>query len=250
MNPKLSMPKWAYITGFCFLCVFCFISCSVRQDVELTRQGSGTADISIELNPMLTRYFTDLMEFAGDENSETIFDTAAIRGAFREIPELDLIDVHAPSKGELYLRIAFTDIEQAFFRQIGTDVIPAAEVTQYGNNVKTNLYLDTENYNKIVERILVLTGMVVFDDYLTALLEPGPEEVILDIYEYAFEDYAVEDSVETVLRQSDIIVKFTVPEMIGDHRGGKVEGRSITYTVPLFDILTLDDPIFYNFIYH
>lgn len=224
-------------------------SCSVSQDVLLQQGGRGTADIEIVLQPVLVRYFSDLLEFAGEGDSHSIFDEKAIRSSFASIPELELQDVKVVSKGELHLKVAFRDIKTAFFRQVGSEVEPAVEVFRGNEGWETSLYLDTENYGRIVDRMLILTGMAAFEDYLTGLLEPGPEEVIVDMYEYAFEDYLRGESVENLLEKSEILLAFTVPEEILGHRGGRAGKRSITYSIPLLDILTLDKPIYYHFLY-
>ncbi len=225
------------------------LSCSVEQDVSLDREGAGTADITIALKPVLIRYFTDLLEFAGEEEAP-IFDVYAIRQAFSSIPELELRNVEIPSRGTLHLEIAFSDIEQAFFRQIGTDVPSAVTLSPVQSGWKTGLYLDLENYKKILSRMLVLTGMITFEDYLTGLLEPGPEDVIVDMYEYAFEDYLQGESVKEILQDSAMVLSCTGPREVLGARGGEIEGKTITYSIPLLDILTLDKPMYYHFIYY
>lgn len=230
-----------------FIGLFCG-SCSVRQDVLLGEAGQGTAEIRIALQPVLVRYFTDLLNFAGEEGAP-IFDEYAIRRAFRTVPELKLQDVEVPSRGELFLRLTFSDIEQVFFRQIGSDVTPAVTLTPAQEGWKTSLYLNTENYGEIVNRMMQLTGMSAFEDYLAGLLEPGPEEVIIDMYEYAFEDYLEGESVQELLKNSEIVMDFTAPREILGARGGKMSGRGIRYVIPLLEILTLDEPLYYHFIY-
>ena len=69
------------------------------------------------------------------------------------------------------------------------------------------------------------------------------------MYEYAFEDYLQGESAEKLLRSSEIVLRFTAPGEILGHRGGRVEKRSITYRIPLLDILTLDEPLYYHFLY-
>jgi hypothetical protein len=249
MNSRRTKPLRLAI-AVCAAVMICSAgSCSVSQDVSLDREGRGTADITVTLKPVLVRYFTDLLQFAGDDTAGSIFDENAVRQAFSTIPELDLLDVEVVSKGELRLAVAFSDIEEAFFRQVGSDVHPAAEVTRSNDGWKTSLYLDTDNYTEIVDRMLIVTGMVMFEDYLTGLLAPGPEDVIIDMYEYAFEDYLQGESVEKLLNNSEIVLRFTTPEEVLGHRGGKAAGRNITYRIPLLDILTLDKPLSYHFLY-
>ena len=150
-------------------------SCSVSQDVLLDRQGRGTAEINITLKPVLVRYFTDLLEFSGNGEIDSIFNETAIREAFRTIPDLALLDMEILAKGKLYLSVAFSDAEKAFFSQVGTEVAPAVEVNRRDEGWKANLYLDTDNYGEIVDRMLILTGMVMFEDYLTGALRTRAE---------------------------------------------------------------------------
>lgn len=227
-----------------------FSSCSVEQNVMLDGEGGGEAEVDITLEPVLVRYFTDLLEFSGDE-VDSIFDEAAIRAAFRDIPELELTGLSIVSKGRLRLFVKFTDLEKAFFDQVGSGVAPAVDVNRSAEGWKTSLYLNTDNYRKITERMMALTGMAAFEDYLAGLLEPGPEEVIIDMYGYAFEDYLDGISAEEVLEKSNITLRFTAPKEILGHRGGRIfGGNTIRFVIPLLDILTLEKPIYYHFLYN
>lgn len=235
------------------LLVFLTVSCTVRQQVELGREGSGTAEVDVDLHPMVVRYITDLIVFSGGPKPDSIFDPEAIRAAFDTIHDLTLRDLEITGPGSLRIGLSFSDVQAVFTSQMGTEVVPVASASRKGSASETVLYLDRDNYGAIVARVLVLSGMIEFQDYLTGLLEPGPEEVILDMYEYAFEEYTEGKSVRELLEESEIVLEFAVPNRIISHRGGEIPetggGDRIRYTVPLLDILTLDEPISYSFDY-
>ena len=251
MRPRTAIPAAA---GLAAMLLFLFTaSCTVRQQIELDREGGGSAGVEVELHPMTVRYITDLIVFSGGTEPESIFDPASIEAAFNSIPELTLRDLEITGPGSLRLDLDFSNIETFFTSQVGGDVSPAAKVVRKKSASKAFLYLDRDNYAAIVARVLVLSGMIAFEDYLTGLLEPGPEEVILDMYEYAFEEYAGVKSVREVIEESEIVIEFAVPNRIISHRGGEIPETGgdarIRYTVPLLDILTLDELISYSFDY-
>ncbi len=228
-------------------------SCTVRQQVELGREGSGTAEIEVELHQMAVQYINDLIVFSGGPEPDSIFDPEAIRAAFDTIPDLTLRHLEITGSGSLRIGLTFSDVRAVFTSQVGEGVVPVARASRKGKTSEAGLYLDRDNYGAIVARVLVLSGMIAFEDYLTGLLEPGPEEVILDMYEYAFEEYTEGKSVRDVLEESEIVLEFAVPNRIISHRGGEIPETGgdarIRYTVPLLDILTLDEPISYSFDY-
>ena len=251
MRPRTAIPAAA---GLAAMLLFLTASCTVRQQIELDREGGGSAGVEVELHSMVVRYITDLIVFSGGPEPESIFDPAAIEAAFNSIPELTLRDLEITGPGSLRLDLDFSNIETFFTSQVGADVSPAARVVRKKSASEAFLYLDRDNYAAIVARVLVLSGMIAFEDYLTGLLEPGPEEVILDMYEYAFEEYAGEKSVREVIAESKIVLEFVAPKEIISHRGGKLPGEGgpdgrVLFLLPLLDILTLDEPITYSFLF-
>jgi hypothetical protein len=251
-----------YGTRFLFLAliavlIFFFLpGCTVRQDISLNRDGSGTAELTIGLKPMLVGYFQDLMEFAGADPGSDVFDADAVREAFADIPELTLNSAEILDTGTLRLDIAFTDIEKAFYSQVGADVPPAVRIAREPGGTEASFYYGVKNHDRIIERVLEITGLALFNDYLFGLLTPGPAEEILDMYEFVFEEYSGSRSVEKIMRESEIVLTFSPPSRItpldgkSSYSGTPVPGGKVRYVLPVLDLLTLTNDISFSFLYN
>ncbi len=230
-----------------------FSSCSVRQEIYMAEDGSGTTSVDLELSPMLVRYLDDLIHFTGGDPTATeLFDIEEMYRVFSEIPELKLHHAVSPERSRLSTIVGFVEINQVFLEQVGPDVEEAARLEQEGDVRTLFLYLDRENYRQIVGRVLRLSSLDDYSTYMSGLLEPDSREIILEIYRYAFEEYAKEKSVQQVLEQSEVVFDVYINGRIVHRTGGTViEGKNgfdtgVRYAIPLLDILTLEEPIRYS----
>lgn len=219
----------------------------------MAEDGSGTTSVDLELSPMLVRYLDDLIYFTGGDPTATeLFDIEEMFRVFSEIPELKLHNADSPERSRLSTIVGFVEINQVFLEQVGPDVEEAARLEQEGDVRTLFLYLDRENYRQIVDRVLRLSSLDEYSTYMSGLLEPDSREIILEIYRYAFEEYAKEKSVQQVLEQSEVVFDVYINGRIVHRTGGTViEGKNgfdtgVRYVIPLLDILTLEEPIRYS----
>jgi hypothetical protein len=230
-----------------------FSSCSVQQEIYMAEDGSGTTSVDLELSPMLVRYLDDLIDFTGQDPTATeLFDIEEMHRVFAEIPELELLRAAASERSRLSTVVRFESINQVFLEQVGPDVEEAARIEREGEVTTLFLYLDRDNYRQIVERVLRLSSLDDYSTYMSGLLEPDSKELILEIYRYAFEEYAKEKTVQQVLEQSKVVFDVYINGKIVRRTGGTViEGKNgfdtgVRYEIPLLDILTLEEPVRYS----
>jgi hypothetical protein len=79
-----------------------------------------------------------------------------------------------------------------------------------------------------------------------------PEAEYVEVLEYAFEEYAGEDSsVEDIVRRSEYLFRITVPGRIVDASGAEVaeNRRSVVFRLPLLVLLTLESPVEFSITY-
>lgn len=254
------------------LCLVIFLSsCTVRQELFLDQDGSGETTVHIGLTSMLERYLTDLAELSGQTGGNiAVFHIPAIKEAFSAFPELTLENAQIPEDDELLVTVEFTDVKEVFnpvdVEQAdfgggspgsvdGKTVRNVIDVSSDARLQTVTLFIDRSNYRRIIDRVFQLGSLEPYLPYFEGLLRPGPKEVMLDIYEYAFEQYTPEKPVEEILEHSFIVLDVYVQGTITEHNGGRtIQGeppytRGIRYTIPLFDMLTLEHPITYTISY-
>jgi hypothetical protein len=99
----------------------------------------------------------------------------------------------------------------------------------------------------MMARFLTLAALEDYQEYVTALLEPGPREVILDMYRYAFEDYLEEGrTVQEMLEESTVELIVDPRGDITAQTGGRLTGGAAVFTLPLIEILTMEEPFSYR----
>ncbi|HUX21944.1 MAG TPA: hypothetical protein VMW69_11950, partial [Spirochaetia bacterium] len=89
--------------------------CSMHQSIVLNPDGSGSADVQVALGPLVVQYMNDILGSLGSEPTDPasgppLFDLGQIRSAFDAVPDVKLVDLSAPSRSTLRLRLAFSDI--------------------------------------------------------------------------------------------------------------------------------------------
>ena len=233
------------------LAVFVLSGCTVEQRVFLEADGSGTAEIHVTLHPILESYMRDLISLSAEISEDgPIFDTKAIERTFQGIADLELVSAEVPSPAELTARVRFYDIAAVFSDELPEGVRSPAVFTRRGAAKEAFFYLDYDNYLHMMARFLSLAALEDYQEYVTALLEPGPREVILDMYQYAFEDYLEGgQTIEEVLEESTVELTVDPAGNVTAQTGGRLIGGKAVFTLPLIDILTMDEPFSYRVLF-
>lgn len=246
-----------FLTALILTVLLCFtlLSCSVHQQLYVRQEGTGVLNMRIDLSPMLVDYLTDLAEIRGGGAGEVrLFDVGGIKETIDGMPDLTLLSAQTQEdeEGVLITSVLFNNIKQAFHENLGNDIKPAGRLVDQGEQKILELYLDRDNYSKIVERFITLSSLDEFGPYVTALLEPGPEETIVEMYEYAFEEYTEGKTVKQQIEGSRITLDVYIDGEIADYSAGKkLDGidhfpSGIRLAIPLIEILTLDRPLRYS----
>jgi hypothetical protein len=230
-------------------------SCSVRQEIYLENDGSGVTLVGIDLSEMLVEYFTELMELGTGGRQAPVFDLGKMRATFADIPDISLVEANTMDRGKLATMIQYQDIQSIFHEHVGESVREAASFEKQNKRYTLQLYLDRANYGAIVDRMIQLASLEEQRDYISGLLQPGDEETILGIYEYAFAEYTGEKTVREIIEQSEVVVDVYVRGEIVEHSGGEpIPGKNeyqqgLRYTIPLLEILTLEEPLTYSLVF-
>lgn len=220
--------------------------CTVREELVLAADGSGTAELTVDLHPIMVSYLNDLVvAMTGVEGDYPIFDLDQLRASFASREGVTILDAALPSRGTLAMSIAFDDVNALLAREGAGDVL---RLEPRGANRELLLRLDAE----AVQRFLTFAppesaSMAQF------LLPPSDGSVSRDEYReelaWALEEYEDTATVRRVLDRSVIEVRVRPAGRIVSQRGGRVDGDTVVFSVPILEILTLPTERTYSLVF-
>ena len=223
------------------------ISCTINQKIELKIDGSGTGEVRIVLHPMLISYSMDLIESFGSGSAENtgIFDLNAIDAQFAEKRSVELISASVPSPDTLDLKIKFTNLEEVFTESAEAGADQIFTYSKSGEIKKVQLHLTAENFNQVAalspgenSDLLMIFGPQANNPYT--------EEEYMEMIEYAFFEYTEGVDLKDVMELSIVTLDISVDGSIVSQKGGRQDGNTVTFEVPLLKLLTLNTPIDYE----
>ena len=211
------------------VCAVLLAGCSADQAIRIQADGSGSADIAIQLDPALFAYLTDLQ--AGFGGSGTVFDTEAIAAGFQREPGIELRSISVPSPDRLVLQVAFSSIGD--LRRIEDSALPNLlryETTQRLRRLFANI--DRAG----IDGLLTLAGI---DPFVSqALLPPEsgmPAAEYRDYLAWALEEYAEDRPLQLVFADARVTTEVVVEGSLVRVRGGEGFGTTARFTTPLIE---------------
>ena len=72
------------------------------------------------------------------------------------------------------------------------------------------------------------------------------EEEYREELAYALEDYLEEISLDELFAASSIDISVAFEGTLREQRGGRIEGERVVFSIPLFNVLLMDEPLEYS----
>lgn len=220
--------------------------CTSRALVEINREGPGSAEIVVDLDPVFVSYFRDLAGSVGADSEAPIFDVGAINRRFSEEESLTLSGVAVPAQGRLELTLAFAELSAlASDERIGR--LLSWEPDGAGGTLTMTITPAEIPY------LLSLVG--IGEDSPVAYLLPPPEgEMSSDEYaeylSWALEEYAPPGRLEALLQAAAVTVTVRAPGPIDAILNGEALGSTeAQFRLPLLALLTGETPGVYRLSY-
>ena len=230
--------------GTILICVLIILSsCSVKNEITLDADGSGTAAMTAEIDEMLVTYLQSLAELTGEESSDgTLFNVDDIRKGIEENPEIRVRTIENDEDKLIKAVVEFDDIEALIHRSeesLNNEQIISFE--EKGSEKTIRIYIDIDNFLDIaplfpiVEEPLFMTFGPLENQGLS-------EEEYLEMMEYALGDGGGK-----LIKDSIITTTINIEGKLISQIGGKVSGgNSVIFETPLIRLLLLDEPIEYS----
>ena len=227
--------------------------CSSNQNIYVKNDGSGRADISIQLQPMLMQYVRDIAGgFAsGKEVSGLqLFDREKIRKQISTMPHIVVHSIKTPTPENMKISLSFDRISK-IFPVSGADTSPALFQFKTKKGSRTLIFtLTKENFNTLTE-FLGFGGNELVTTFGPQKDKPLTKDEYTAMIEYLFDDYGSKKQIDSMFNTSYIVVDLTVqgvckevessPDVIVSCKGSHAEIK-----IPLVDTLTLIHPLFFN----
>jgi hypothetical protein len=232
-------------TIICFLLpvvlAFLFSGCSGRDIVRLHDDGSGRAQVEVELHPFFVAYLDDIVAgFSGAEpGTLPLFDLALLREGIRELPGVVLTEAAITDRRRLNLDFTFSDAGVVFserepspyrFRKLA-DGTKEAEFTLSGEtwpSVRSFVPMSQEQ------------GVETFGPQDP----PYGRDEYVDLISFLLEEYASVDALEKMIRSRTVDIEVTVDGTISGVEGfDSFAGSTARASLPLLDLVTLAEPV-------
>jgi len=218
-------------------------SCSVKQEINLRADGSGTASMTAEIDETLTTYLQSLAELTGEETTDgMLFNVDDIRKGIEENPGLRLETIENNEDKLIKAVVQFDDIEALILQsEENLNNKQIISFNENGSEKEIKIYIDIDNFLDIaplfpvVEEPLFMTFGPIENQGLT-------EEDYLEMMEYALGDGG-----GALIKESMITTSINIDGTLISQTGGKITGKNaVTFETPLIRLLLLDKPIEYS----
>lgn len=217
----------------------------MKNEINLEKDGSGTASVEINLKSFVLPTIEDLAEISPDVDPDEMLNPDKIREQMEENPEVSNVRASRPQKNRIILDFDFGSVER-LFSQTEEDVQSSGliRIEDQGDQMKLTLTVNKNTYRAFSHLIPNL------DDPTMAALAPDPDMVVeeseyLDMIEFFFG----EDGPAGVL-DSSLDMTINVNGTILDQKGGtKIDSNTVEFKVPLIRVLLLDTDLVYSLSY-
>ncbi len=227
-----------------------FAGCSSKQSIYLKNNGSGTAEISIQLHPVLIQYVEDIAGgLTGSRKAEEIrlFDKARIAKQINALPHAAVQSIETPSSGAVTFHISFDQIS-SLLQVPGRNGTPALFQFDSKGAVKTLVFtLSAENFAALAE-LSGLSGNELFSTFGPQENHPVTADEYRGMVEYLFDEYASKEAIDRILKRSCIQTDIRVQGTLKSVESSPSVVVSYAHShaaikIPLMDVLTLQQPL-------
>ncbi len=220
--------------------IISFSSCSVKNEINLSADGSGNVSSVTELDNMLIFYLKSLAELTDDAKDKPLFDTEEIKKAIEENPGLKVKSINNDKDKNITAEISFTNIEKLITQTeeaLNKNII---SFNEYGDEKEIKIHMDIENFTDIAP-LFPIVNEPLFMTFGPLENQGITEEEYLEMMEYALGDGGGK-----LIQESTITTIINIDGKLISQTGGTAKGNSVTFKTPLIRILMLDEPIEYS----
>jgi len=238
---KSLLPK-IFITSIIFLS---FFSCQMEQKVVIDKEGAGELTFSVELADYLTTVVDQMQSLAGpveDSEEANIFEIEAVKADLNQRPELEVLSLESPDDQNWNGAIEFTDIESI----LASSELPPGTESLFTFSKKPTYSLLEVNFSlDSIEAILETNPSL--DSPLMQAFGPLANIGLTDEDYLEMMEFALGPESRTGIKNSALDIEITIKGRIIEQKGGELINEStVRFSIPLLDILIIEDSITYS----
>lgn len=235
--------------GVSVLIAVALVGCSAHQSILLREDGTGEAEIRIELDRVFAAYLEDLTATLGESpaGEGQVFDVETIRESFDREPGLLLLEASSPGPEALTVVVEFESLAALFAARSS-----ALENSFRFERVGADRQLVARVDRRTVENLVNLVGI---DPFVTeSLLPPEGNMTATEYREYlvwALEEYQDQRPIASVIEDSEIRTSVNPAGTVRRVRGGMDTGSGgvVLFRTPLLEVLTTNTPFEYALVF-
>jgi len=218
--------------------------CTVREELRVAADGSGTATVDISIHPIMAAYYNDLLvAMTGVEREFPLFDPVQIEQSFAERAGISLLGLELKNRLELSVAVAFNDLNRVFPADSGSPSVLAFE--RSGTRRTLRIRLDRAAVDQFLSFAPEETAAM--SEFLFPPVDGSvSREEFREQMAWALEEYADAGVVAEILENAEIVVVVRPEGTIVSQTGGRILGETVVFHVPVLDILTITGEQIYS----
>lgn len=247
------MKRWYLLTGL-LTAFFLFFSCNAEIEINLDVDSSGEADLSVNLDPVLTQYIFDLQSVftnVSPEEAEHLFQPEKTKVLLEKSNTVSVLSMDSTDINWIKMKLGFDPLEKVLDEgnrllegEVQESIRRVMDMTVAPNGVKkVTFQLDKDNFEHLVA-VIPPEAQPLVATFGPPGFEVDPEEYI-EVLKLTFIEYD-SDHIDTAIRESQLRLKVNFAGELLSYSGGTVEGNSLIVTVPLLDLLVLNEPFVFE----
>ena len=233
-----------FARNFCFtlflLFLMVFSSCTARIEAELREGGAVELGFQTSMGSRAVALISSLRSFAGDETDELLLNGPSIAQSLTEVPGIRSVSIRNISSSSLEGNISISNIAD-FLASGDTN----SNFVTYNEGQQNSSIIITLDRETAPELIFYLSPDIL--EYFHAIFAPAIQGDIISRQEYldllaSFYGRPLSDEIAAATIQ----VQIRFPRQITSVQGGSFTGRQAEFSIPLVDILVLEQPLRYE----
>ena len=228
------------VTGLIILSALFFSSCAVKNEINLSTDGSGTASTDVVLDDSLVFYLESLAELTAEDPDAPLFDVDQIKADIEKNPGIYVESIKSRDDKQITAEISFDDIEKLIAETENTLNKKIISFTEYGSEKEIKIYIDIDNFIDIAPLFPVV------EEPLFMTFGPLENQGISEDEYLEMMEYALGEGGGELISNSTITTKINIDGNLISQSGGTAKGNTVTFETPLIRLLLLDRPIEYS----
>jgi hypothetical protein len=239
-------PVLGFLTVMLGLSCLWLFSCAMTHEASVQVDGSGSVVFHIEIQPVFLETLLEMAEFSGESEvmeEGTIFNLEKIREDFAKKPNIQLVSLDSPAPEVLDGEFRFTDIQEVFKSEAGLAESGVVTFKKSAGESSVRFYLDRENFDQ------VMTFLTFMDNPFFRMFSPVENEGTTEAEYLEMMEFLLGEEGPNAVQESMIEIRVNVKGRILSQKGGRIDGKSVIYEIPLLRVLLLEEPLEYSLVF-